>query len=703
MNDPDLPVLITGAAGFVGAACARTLRARGRRVLALDVDLAQGRLPTDDPGIERIEGDIRDAALIDGLVARAERVLHLAAIAGVHHYIERTRDVLDVNILGTRNVLMSAFARGRPVVAASTSEIYGKNTTVLHEHADTLLGPAVNARWSYATSKLAGEHYAWALAREGLPIAIVRYFNVYGTGLDRLGEGRVVSTFLGRLLDGQPLRLVDGGHAVRCLCHIDDATAGTLALLDAIGPGSPVAGRPFNVGNPEPVSMRTLAERMIALSGRDVGLDIVRGVDHFGPGFEDIPHRVPDVEALAEATGFRARISLDEGLRRTLADLDLLASAPRPTPPAPIPVIRPMYDADDALLARLRDSLDRGVTTNAGPQVTALEAEAGAWLGAPHTLAVSSGAAGLEVAVRAVVAARGVSGGAALLPSFTYIATLNAVETAGLRPVFVDIDLDTWTLCPDALARALATTPDAAVVMPVCAFGVPPGLGRIAPLARAAGAAVVYDAAHAVGAVSHGARWPAEPDVTVYSLHATKVLPATEGGLLCTGSATLAASMAAIRAHGLTPDPLDAVPGLNAKMDELAGAVARHGLARLDATLVRRRRAYDVLTDALRQAGWTVQHVPDGVTVNGQNLCARPPVPRAEATAILDAHGVGWRLYFHPALHALRRLAPQPGLPVTDAVTRDLLCLPIHARMAPETLDRMAAAFAAVGASRRSA
>lgn len=686
------PVLVTGAAGFVGSALTGWLLAKGHAVVALDLDFGADRLP-QDPRLERVVGDVRDAALVDALVARCARVAHLGAIAGVHHYLARTFDVLDVNILGTRTVLEAAARHGRPTLLASTSETYGKSGATLEEHGDSVLGPSTNARWCYAVSKLAAEHYAWAHARAGLPVTAVRYFNVYGPLLDAPGEGRVLAQFLGRLRAGRPLALVDGGHAVRCFCYVDDAVEATGRMLLALAPDSPLVGRPFNVGRPEPVTMRRLAELVVGLSGHAPGVEDVSGMDFFGRGFEDIEHRVPDTSDLEVTLGWHAATDLVTGLTRVLAHHGLLADAPNLPPTEPVPVIRPVYDADEALLDRYRAALRAGRTTNAGPEVTALEHEAGAWLGVDGLLAVGSGADGLELAVRGLGAR-----GRAILPSFTYVSTLNAAELVGLEPLFCDIDPHTWTMDPEHLAELLATHDDVGVVLAVNVFGVSPALDPITAVTRAYGVPLVLDAAHAIGTEAGGLRYDPRPDVTVWSLHATKVLPATEGGLVACRDPAVGARVAQLRTHGLAPDPLDSEPGRNAKMDELAAATARHGLARLEGILSR-RRGYDArLRAALQAAGWTVQAVPAGLRTNGQNLAARPPGGHREAAArVLADHGVASRRYFHPALHHLRRFHGRFHLPVTDAVVEDLLNLPLHSRMSEADLARIEVAVRATG------
>lgn len=271
------------------------------------------------PRLSFVRGDVLDAALVDELVGRCGLVLHLAAVVGVDEYIKQPEHVLDVNILGARNVLLACERHHRPVLMTSTSEVYGKNQDVLIEDSDSLLGPSVNRRWSYAVSKLAAEHYARALASLGLRYVIVRYFNVYGPLMDEPGRGRVISKFVGCIQRGEPLSLVDSGGAVRAFCYVDDAVEATVRLALALEEGDDgVSGRSFNIGRDEPVTIRDLAGMMIRLSGHERGMVDVPGARFFGSGFEEVPLRVPDVTALQSAIGFTAGTPLDEGLRRTL-------------------------------------------------------------------------------------------------------------------------------------------------------------------------------------------------------------------------------------------------------------------------------------------------------------------------------------------------------------------------------------------------
>lgn len=695
----DKSVVITGGRGFVGRHIAAKLLDLGRDVVTLDVGSPtageSGRL-----GLRHVVGDVRNRELVEDLVAGASLVLHLAAVVGVDEYLSRPEEVLDVGILGSRAVFDACARLGRPVVFASTSEIYGKNVAELREDSDSHLGSADRARWSYAISKLASEQWAHALARRGLRHLTVRYFNVYGPGLDAGGRGRVLAKMIRAVRAGEPITLVDGGEAVRSFCHVDDAVEGTLRLALSLEREDRLVGRTFNVGRCEPVTMRALAERVVRLTGHRAGTVDVPGPKAFGEGFEEIPSRVPDVEALHEAVGFRAEIDLDEGLRRTLAEERLLRAetteaAATPTFAA-VPWVRPIFEPDASLLARVRTSLATGNVTNGGPLVRRFEAEVGRWLGRDEVIAVTNGTVALSLAALALELR-----GSVVLPSFTYAATLNAFELAGLEPIFCDVDPTTWTLDPAALSRVLGARSGVAAVVAVNAFGVPPELAEISRVARAHGAALVYDAAHGIGTMRGGLRVPPEPDVTTFSLHATKNLPAVEGGLVVARDQRVAAEIRRLRTHGLSADPLDSTPGPNAKLDELRAAVALHGLARLDASLERRARYAERLRAAAKAPGVLLQRIPEDVTSSHQNLSVvldgdpPPDVPRV--MSLLRELGVETRRYFHPALHELRRFGARDSLPVTERLAARVLAFPLHSRMGDAELATVERGLARAG------
>lgn len=424
-------------------------------------------------------------------------------------------------------------------------------------------------------------------------------------------------------------------------------------------------------------------------------------VDVFGSDQEDIERPGAGASALEEAAGVWASIDLDEGLRRALASWTSLAEGPPSPPPPPatpprhVPWIRPCFEVDSELLSSIELSLRSGRATNDGPEVRAFEREAAAWLGVPEVVAVSTGADALLLLVHAL----GLRG-KVVLPAFTYIATLSAFALRGLEPVFCDVEPDTFTLSPGALERVLEREPRVAAIAPVNVFGVPPDLEAISALAKRSGAALVYDNAHGFGSAFHGRRVPPEPIGATFSLHATKVMPAVEGGLVVSPDPALLAEVRRLRVHGLNHADIHAsTPGYNSKMDELRAATGRHSLRGLDAAIGRRRAYAARLRAFLERAcggAYITQRIPPGVLSNAQNLgvlCRAADAVGIDAViADFAANGVEVRRYFYPPLHTLAAHRGSAELPVTEHIAASIVCLPLHSRMSDQDLDTIEAA-----------
>jgi UDP-glucose 4-epimerase len=308
--------LITGGAGFVGSHLAEAWLDRGDEVTILDLaaDLKVRHL-RERPGFRMIRESVLKTDILDGVVAWADLVYHLAAVVGVEHYVGDPYQVLSVNINGTQNVLGAAFRHGKKVVFSSTSEVYGRNTAVpFDEDSDRVLGSTRIDRWCYSTSKAAGEHFCFAFARMGLRVVVLRYFNVYGPRLDRLDRGRVVTIFMGQLLRGEPLTVIGDGGQTRTFCYVDDAVRATVAA----GLRTEADGQAINVGSDTEVSIRELAELMITLSGSPSRPIFVPQESVYDRGYEDIPRRVPVLGRMHDVLGVRAETRLEDGLARTI-------------------------------------------------------------------------------------------------------------------------------------------------------------------------------------------------------------------------------------------------------------------------------------------------------------------------------------------------------------------------------------------------
>ncbi len=361
-------------------------------------------------------------------------------------------------------------------------------------------------------------------------------------------------------------------------------------------------------------------------------------------------------------------------------------SDPRPL----IPMVLPQVDDPDAIAAQLAEVLRSGRLSNGGPFAEDFERAIATFLGVEEAVVVSNGAVAISLAIEAAAVRRG----KAILPAFTFIATLNAAVHAGFEPVFCDIDPETWTLDSEHL-RGLLAKHDVTLVLPVNVFGVPPDLAGVARQARAAGAAVIYDNAHGMGTETASREAEALLTATTYSLHATKILVAAEGGVVVSPDREVSAAMRRLRNHGLTQPLRASVPGMNAKLDELRAALALASLRRLPEALVRRRTYLERLRAALsgHPQVYRTQRIPPGVVLNGQNLGVRlVDVPIDDAVAAFARRGVEARRYFYPPLHELTCAPAGDALPNTDRLCAGQVCLPLHSHMSEETLERIEAA-----------
>ncbi len=310
--------LVTGGAGFIGSHLVERLLSEGHAVTVLD-DLSGGRIENlarvrDHPRLQVIVGDVRDPTIVQAAVDSAEVVFHLAAVVGIPRVLADPLRMIQVNVEGTERVLEACAARGIPVCVASSSEVYGKGVHwPAAEEDDLRLGPPTVPRWAYAVSKLLDEHLAMAWARRGLPVSVVRYFNVYGPRADPQGYGYVVARFMDQALRGEPLTVYGDGQQTRSFLYVEDAVEGTLRA----GTLPAAFGRIWNIGGSEEITILALAEKVRAITGRPVPIRFLPLPEVYGPDFEEVLRRIPDVSKARALLGFEARVTLDEGLQRT--------------------------------------------------------------------------------------------------------------------------------------------------------------------------------------------------------------------------------------------------------------------------------------------------------------------------------------------------------------------------------------------------
>jgi UDP-glucose 4-epimerase len=306
-------IAITGGAGFIATTLARELVDRNE-IVAIDNlhrDALSGTDLAEHPNFTFRHGDVLDAGLMRELLAGATHVVHCAAIAGVETVLESPVRTMRVNVIGTYNVLEAAAATQPTVerfVDFSTSEVFGTHAYNVSEGQVSTIGSVGEARWTYAVSKLAGEHMAHAYHDElRLPTVTVHPFNVYGPG--QIGGG-AIRAFIEAALAGRDLTVRGDGSQIRAWCYVSDMVAGVLACLER----PEAVGQAFNIGNPRSsVTIYELAQRVKRLTG--CSGDVV-----FVPlGYTDVELRIPNVRKAYELLGWEPQVELDDGLARTIA------------------------------------------------------------------------------------------------------------------------------------------------------------------------------------------------------------------------------------------------------------------------------------------------------------------------------------------------------------------------------------------------
>ena len=305
-------ILITGGAGFIGSTIAERLAA-DNQIILLD------RLFEDQPvcftslmrnrNVRKVTADIVEGREIDSVVKEADIVFHAAAIVGVGRVCNFPRETLETNFSGTSHVLkaLEKSSRLERFVYFSTSEVFGVNSFRVQENTPSAVGPAAEARWSYAIAKLAGEHLVKAYHRQvGMPIVTVRPFNVFGPR--RLGAHAVMSFILSALA-GNPIEVHGDGSQIRSWCYVQDFCD---ALIEMIGRPAAI-GEDFNIGNPKnTLTIFQLAQKIVELTNSSVPITFT---DH---AFPDIEIRVPSLGKAREILDFRPAFDIQRGLELTI-------------------------------------------------------------------------------------------------------------------------------------------------------------------------------------------------------------------------------------------------------------------------------------------------------------------------------------------------------------------------------------------------
>ena len=306
--------LITGGGGFVGSHLAELLLADGWEVFALD-DLSTGSRRNIEHLMERrdfhlVVDSVLSRSVVNELVNKCDVVYHLAAAVGVRLIVEEPVRTLVTNVQGTENVLEECNRFSKRVLVASTSEVYGdhREEAPLSEDARRIYGPTTQRRWAYADSKAMDEFLALAYHQErGLDAVIVRLFNTVGPR--QSGQyGMVIPRFIQAALAGRPIEIHGDGTQTRCFCHVQDTILALRDLMDLPRAG----GEIYNIGSQERIRILDLAERIKQATGSHSELAFIPYEEVYGQGIEDMLHRIPSIDKVRDAVGWRPSRTLGQ-------------------------------------------------------------------------------------------------------------------------------------------------------------------------------------------------------------------------------------------------------------------------------------------------------------------------------------------------------------------------------------------------------
>jgi UDP-glucose 4-epimerase len=314
-----MKALITGGAGFIGSHLSRKLIDKGWSVSVID-DLSTGCIENIAPLIEAgqvsfVEGDACDAAAMDSLIADCDIVFHLAAAVGVQLIVDRPVHTIETNIHATEVVLELANKYKKKALLVSTSEVYGKSENIpFREDDDTVLGSTRFSRWSYACSKAIDEFLGFAYHDQfGLEVVVVRIFNTIGPR--QTGQyGMVVPRFVDKALKGEDIAIYGTGKQTRCFCYVGDVVGALIGLIEKDN----TFGRVYNIGSDEEITIEALADKVIERTGSKSKKKHLSYEEAYGKPFDDMLRRVPCLERINQAIGYKPKLTLDETLDKII-------------------------------------------------------------------------------------------------------------------------------------------------------------------------------------------------------------------------------------------------------------------------------------------------------------------------------------------------------------------------------------------------
>lgn len=304
-------VFITGGAGFIGSHLCDALVEKGDVVTILDnLSTGSNNNISHLKGKVRVnQGDIRDAGLVESLVANSDLVLHMAAVLGVDNILKNPIESISTNFYGSEVVLNAALKYDKRILIASTSEIYGKNSKQpLSENDDRVIGTPQKLRWTYSDAKALEEATAYFLfLTRQLKVTTIRLFNTVGPR--QTGRyGMVIPRFVKAAIENSPLKIFGDGTQSRVFCHVTDSVKAILAIAG----NDKTIGEVFNIGGKGEISILELAKKIIELTNSNSEITYVNYESAYTAGFEDMARRVPNIAKIYNFTGWEPKFTLDK-------------------------------------------------------------------------------------------------------------------------------------------------------------------------------------------------------------------------------------------------------------------------------------------------------------------------------------------------------------------------------------------------------
>ena len=335
-------VMVTGADGFIGSHLTEELVKRGEKVRAFCLYNSFGSLgwidtlpPEIRSEIDIFMGDVRDPNGVRTAMRGQERVFHLAALIAIPFSYHSPDSYVDTNIKGTLNVLNAARELDtQRVLVTSTSEVYGmcQDPQFDEDNSKLVTGPIRMQRWIYSTSKQLLDRVIWAYGdKNGLKFTLFRPFNWMGPRLDnlnaaRIGSSRAITQLILNLVEGSPIKLIEGGKQKRCFTDISDGIEALFRIIE--NKDGRCDGQIINIGNPDnEASIKELAEMLLACFERHplrdrfppfAGFREVESSDYYGKGYQDVEHRKPSIRNAKRCLNWEPKVEMEETVEHTL-------------------------------------------------------------------------------------------------------------------------------------------------------------------------------------------------------------------------------------------------------------------------------------------------------------------------------------------------------------------------------------------------